>query len=128
MTAVRVTGASALIAVVLVVIAIPEASASGSQSQAKFTWGVVTGTIYLNKRETAYLSLGAGAVSTFASALPPPVNLIVASAAATLSAYAGKAVVDGRCMKIKISTLPLTPAIRPETYGPGNPKFGRYCK
>lgn len=128
MNAARLVGASALAAAMLVTVAAPEASAARSQPQAKYTWGVVTGTIYLNKRETAYISLSAGAVSTFASALPPPANLIVAGAAALLSAYAGKAVVDGRCMKIKISTVPFTPAIQPGTYGPGNPKFGRYCK
>ena len=128
MNAVRLMGASALIALVLVVIATPDASAAGSQTQAKFTWGVVTGTIYLDRRETAYLSLGAGAVSTFASALPPPANFIVSAAAATLAAYAGKAVVDGKCMKIKISTIPFTPAVRPATYGPRDREFGRYCK
>ncbi|MEX0881702.1 MAG: hypothetical protein WDZ34_02420 [Candidatus Saccharimonadales bacterium] len=129
MTAVRLTGASALITVLLLVtITTPPASAAPAQPQAKFTWGIVTGTIYLNKRETAYVSLGAGAATTFASALPPPFNLLVSGAAALLSAYAGKAVIDGKCMKVKLSTVPFVPSVQPGTYGPKDRKFGRYCR
>lgn len=126
---VRMVAGCLLVALGVALATTREASAAPSTPQAKITWGVVTGTIYLNKRETAYLSLGSGAVSTFASALPPPANMIVSSASALLAAYAGKVVVDGKCMKIKLvpPMMFVGASVLPGTYGPRD-KHGRYCR
>ena len=102
MTAVRVTGASALIIVLLLVtITTPQASASPSRAEAKVTWGIVTGTLYLNKSETLKLSVGAGAVAALGSVLPPPFDLIVLAGGTLISAKAGWAAADHKCLKIK---------------------------
>lgn len=137
MSVVRIVSASVLLALLVVAFATPQASASGAQPQKKFVWsweGDVT--IYLDKDETAYLALGSAAVSRFAAWLPPPINYWISGSAALLTAYAAKAVVDRKCMKIKL-TPPIKTllvfwrdrhVVKPGKYSPKDEKYGRYCR
>ena len=69
-------------------------------------WGWITGTLYLNKRETA-LASSMAFVSFLAAFLPPPFNLYVAGEAAWISTTAGIVRYQNRCLEIKSSGAPI---------------------
>lgn len=118
---VRSMGAVALItAICLVTFATPSASAAPAQPEAKMTWGIVTGTLYLNKSETLKLSVGGGAAAAISTILPPPFDLIVLGGGTALAVKAGWAAADGKCLKIKsYGTI--------RAYG-RHDKNGKYCR
>ena len=129
MSVVRLAGASALIVVVAVMFATPSASASSSRADAKVKVRITNTTIYFNKKETLKLSVGAGAITTLAAALPPPIDVIIAGVAALVAAQAGYAAVDGNCVAVRVSHIPMfVPVVVPYIYKPSKKGNGRYCR
>ena len=80
----------------------------------KYTWGLVTGTVYFNKAETRHVAYGGGV----GSVLPNPYTQAVG---APSFAWAGLAIELNKCIKLKVT--PLLATI-------GAPMFysGGYCK
>lgn len=89
-----------------------------SCTQAKWTWGWVTGTIYLSRAETSKLSFGAsvsGIVGAFLSVSA------VAAVFGTLAAYATYVYRQGHCIKFKLYPGPTLIQAVPQEY------WGGYC-
>lgn len=120
--------AVAVLSVALVAAVATPVSAAPAKAEAKVKWTVVGPRIYFNKAETQKISVGAGATATFAAALPPPFDLIVAGLAAGLAAQAGLAAIDGNCVGVRIlPPLPFLPLATPFTYKP-SAKNGGLCR
>lgn len=104
---------------VTIELALPSASQDdGSISPLwEWNWGIVSGTLYLNKAETKKVSIGTAAVAAFIQSLPIPqwVTIAVVGIAGTVVYQAGVAVNEGRCIKIKV------PAPRVQRYS------GEHC-
>ena len=81
----------------------------------KFTWHFLTGTLWLNKKETKRVSTFSGAAAFAAGSLPKPWNWVVGGIVAILAAVASDASNNGRC--VKITTGPWVSTYR-----------GGYCK
>ncbi|MFE5539422.1 hypothetical protein ACFQ78_27230 [Streptomyces sp. NPDC056519] len=68
----------------------------------KFTWGIVTGTAYLNKSETNSVTTYGGLATFAASYLPPPFNVVAGLDMVTIIANANSAKNSGECVKLKL--------------------------
>ena len=62
----------------------------------KFTWGIVSGTVYFSKQETRRIAFGASLVAVGGFKLAP-----LAVASGILSAFANNALAANKCLKIK---------------------------
>ncbi|MDK1475280.1 hypothetical protein QNO07_17960 [Streptomyces sp. 549] len=69
----------------------------------KFTWGIVTGTAYFNKKETKAVAQNGALVAMGSWALPPGLNAYVSSHAAAITVTANKAHSAKRCLSIKFA-------------------------
>ncbi|MCC3650668.1 hypothetical protein LIX60_04035 [Streptomyces sp. S07_1.15] len=68
----------------------------------KWNWGIISGTVYFNKKETVKLSGGAATVSALLGIwLPSPIAKALASYAAVIAAKAAIASGKGKCIKVK---------------------------
>ncbi|WP_049751449.1 hypothetical protein [Acidothermus cellulolyticus] len=96
----------------------------------KITWGIITGTIYFNKEETAFIAaygLSYGYYQYLLAILPP--TEAIGDLSSTVTVYAAAAQWLGKCLAIKFglsaprlfSGPPAPPFITPEVYS------GRYC-
>ncbi|MFB8122446.1 hypothetical protein ACFVG1_21555 [Streptomyces bacillaris] len=89
-----------------------------------YTWGIITGTVYFNKKETKLLALG----GTVVSWIPNPAAVV---GGRSLAAIAGAAVAADKCVKIKVNPglAPLSPgaAVSGSGYYSGKSGDG-YCK
>lgn len=119
----------ACILLVLVVFAVPSASASSTRAEAKIEWHITGPKILFSKKETQKIAVGSGAAATFAAALPPPFDLIITSLSGGIAAMAGFAAIDGNCVGVKIlPPLPFMPPAYPFIYKPSHKGSGRYCR
>ncbi|WJV47522.1 hypothetical protein [Streptomyces flavofungini] len=69
----------------------------------KFTWGIVTGTVYFKKSETSKIANTGAAAALVGWALPPGLNAYVSAHAAAITKVAMRAKANKRCIKIKIA-------------------------
>src|SRR5579875_1375350 len=67
----------------------------------KITWGIITGTIYFNKEETAFIAAGSSFVFALAKDLPSPWNFVLMAVAGFVGARAAAALSVGKCLAIK---------------------------
>jgi len=70
----------------------------------KITWGIITGTIYFNKAETAQVAATAGFVASLARYLPSPWNTVLDLFANYYSFMAAYVLTLGECLAIKSTT------------------------
>ena len=97
----------------------PDASTVGAVvADPKLTWGIVTGTAYLNKSETEQVGQKAGLLAFVTSTLPPPFNVVAGLDVAVVVVKANEAKSKGQCLKLKL----VTPLIVPGSYSGGNCK------
>ncbi|MFF5494564.1 hypothetical protein [Streptomyces aquilus] len=82
----------------------------------KWTWGIISGTVYFNKKETAHLAANAGFVAVLFAAAPPPFDVYGILNAANISRVAWNADSDNKCVEVKV------PTFLPHEYS------GGYCK
>ncbi|MFC9279701.1 hypothetical protein [Streptomyces collinus] len=89
-----------------------------------YTWGIITGTVYFNKKETKLLALG----GTVVSWIPNPAAVV---GGRSLAAIAGVAVAADKCVKIKVNpglaVLSPSAAVAGSGYYSGKSGDG-YCK
>ncbi|WP_369043390.1 hypothetical protein [Streptomyces sp. Midd1] len=89
-----------------------------------YTWGIITGTVYFNKKETKLLALG----GTVVSWIPHPAAVV---GGRSLAVIAGVAVAADKCVKIKVnpglSVLSPAAAVAGSGYYSGKSGDG-YCK
>ncbi|GAX53278.1 hypothetical protein SO3561_04806 [Streptomyces olivochromogenes] len=71
----------------------------------KWTWGIISGTVYFNKKETAHLASNAGFVAVLFAAAPPPFDAYGILNAANISRVAWNASSDGKCVEVKVPTF-----------------------
>ncbi|MFJ6831918.1 hypothetical protein [Streptomyces sp. NPDC091209] len=71
----------------------------------KWTWGIISGTVYFNKKETAHLASNAGFVAVLFAAAPPPFDAYGILNAANISRVAWNAGSDGKCVEVKVPTF-----------------------
>jgi hypothetical protein len=71
----------------------------------KWTWGIVSGTVYFNKKETSHLAANAGFVAVVFAAAPPPFDVYGVLNAANISRVAWNASSDGKCVEVKVPTF-----------------------
>ncbi len=91
-----------------------------SSTNAHMTWGIVTGTLYLNREETKKMAIGSGAAAGLAVFLPPPFDAVVGASGVLLATIAAWADAENKCVKIKsYGDIGI--------YGPKN-KHGRWCR
>jgi hypothetical protein len=67
----------------------------------KFTWGIISGTVYFNLHETAVLALSTVPLGLIAPVLPPPFDFILLYSATVIGVTAGLAGVVGDCVYVK---------------------------
>ncbi|MDF3297513.1 hypothetical protein [Streptomyces tropicalis] len=82
----------------------------------KWTWGIISGTVYFNKKETAHVASNAGFVAVLFAAAPPPFDAYGILNAANISRVAWNADSDHKCVEVKV------PTFLPYEYS------GGYCK
>ncbi|MDN3028198.1 hypothetical protein [Streptomyces sp. S.PB5] len=82
----------------------------------KWTWGIISGTVYFNKKETSHLAANAGFVAVLFAAAPPPFDAYGVLNAANISRVAWNADSDNKCVEVKV------PTFLPHEYS------GGYCK
>ncbi|MFI5974866.1 hypothetical protein [Streptomyces sp. NPDC051452] len=82
----------------------------------KWTWGIISGTVYFNKKETSHLAANAGFVAVVFAAAPPPFDAYGILNAANISRVAWNAGSDHKCVEVKV------PTFLPYEYS------GGYCK
>lgn len=89
-----------------------------------YTWGIITGTVYFNKKETKLLALG----GTVVSWIPNPAAVI---GGRSVAGIAGAAVAANKCIKIKVNpglaVLSPSAAVAGSGYYSGKSGDG-YCK
>ncbi|GAQ58065.1 hypothetical protein [Streptomyces acidiscabies] len=71
----------------------------------KWTWGIISGTVYFNKKETSHLAANAGFVGVLFAAAPPPFDVYGVVNAANISRVAWNADSDGECVEVKVPTF-----------------------
>lgn len=69
----------------------------------KFTWGIVTGTVYFKKSETSKIANAGAGAAMVGWALPAGLNAYVSMHAAAITKVAMRAKANKRCIKIKIA-------------------------
>ena len=79
-----------------------------------WTWGWVSGTLYLNKLGTKLFGIGGAFVSQMLSAIPSPFAWLIRTYVASLITVAAVGAATGRCFKLK-------------TYGSGLLYTGGFC-
>ncbi|WP_458243745.1 hypothetical protein [Streptomyces sp. MAI_2237] len=82
----------------------------------KWTWGIISGTVYFNKRETAHLAANSAFVGVLFAAAPPPFDAYGILNAANISRVAWNATSDHKCVEVKV------PTFLPYEYSGGNCK------
>ncbi|QNP71959.1 hypothetical protein IAG44_22780 [Streptomyces roseirectus] len=71
----------------------------------KWTWGIISGTVYFNKKETSHLAANAGFVAVLFAAAPPPFDVYGVVNSANISRVAWNADSDGKCVEVKVPTF-----------------------
>ncbi|PRH80791.1 hypothetical protein C6N75_02170 [Streptomyces solincola] len=84
----------------------------------KYTWGIVTGTAYMNRAETRKIATYGAMGGLAAGTLPPPLNVLYSINATLVTAKASSANSAKQCLKIKFAA---------GLFVPGAYKGG-YCK
>ena len=108
--------------------AAPAARAQTATTNYKIKWKILSGALYLDKKETRKLAVGSGLGASASVLLPPPFDVVSGLVFASAAAYAANADIDGKCVGIKILLSPFTGATYyPFSYGPKD-KNGRYCR
>lgn len=69
----------------------------------KYTWGIVTGTAYMNRAETKKIATYGAMAGLAAGALPPPLNVLYTTNATLVTAKAVSANSAKQCLKIKFA-------------------------
>lgn len=82
----------------------------------KWTWGIVSGTVYFNKQETRHMAGNASFVAAAFAFAPPPFNVYGVLNAANIARVGSNSASDGKCVKVKV------PTFWPDSY------TGGYCK
>ena len=70
-----------------------------------YTWGIITGTVYFNKTETAHAAVDSTFLAAIGYFAPPPFNVLLGLYSVYYSAVAANAVIDHKCLKVKSDTL-----------------------
>lgn len=65
-----------------------------------YTWGIITGTVYFNKSETAQAGASATFITAIAAFAPPPFNIILVVYAASISYTAQMAGIHNKCLAV----------------------------
>ncbi|MFE3557291.1 hypothetical protein ACFXKW_20850 [Streptomyces sp. NPDC059193] len=71
----------------------------------KWTWGIVSGTVYFDKAETRHMSGNAAFVAAAFAFAPPPFDVYGVLNAANIARVASNASSDGKCIKVKVPTF-----------------------
>jgi len=74
-------------------------------SDPHYTWGIITGTVYFNKTETAKAAASSASITALAFLAPPPFDVVLAVSASYYSLVAGYAVIDHKCLEVKSDGL-----------------------
>ncbi len=89
----------------------------------KYTWGWVTGTVYLNRNETSKLMLGTGLATLITGRV-----WFISVPFGTITAYANYVYNEGRCIKVKIIPVSRKGLANWELDSYGGNHAGGYCR
>jgi len=89
----------------------------------KYTWGWVTGTVYLNRNETNKLMLGTGLATLITGSV-----WFISVPFGTITAYANYVYNEGRCIKVKIIPVSSNGLANWELGSYGGNHAGGYCR
>lgn len=90
----------------------------------KYTWGIISGTVYLNRTETNKLILGTAITSIIAYGFGGWTGAVPASVAAVAAYHYN----EGRCVKVKLRALSTNGLFTWELGSYGGSHAGGYCR
>jgi len=70
-----------------------------------YTWGIITGTVYFNKNETAKAAASWQYIAAIGAFAPPPFDVILVASASYYSLIATYAGIDNKCLEVKSDGL-----------------------
>jgi len=70
-----------------------------------YTWGIVTGTVYFNKSETAHAAADSAFIAGIGYFAPPPFDALLVASAGYYALFASNAVIDHKCLEVKSTGL-----------------------